>query len=106
MYTLWPLLSISTIEKIEAKINNSTELCTTGAMLPNFETAATKAQRFLRHFIHKVTLVLPDLFKDYILTKAMPMHMRMHRDAPFIPALPTGRFNKYLLLDHGRASPS
>ena len=64
--------------------------------LPNFETATTKAQRFLRRFIDKVILVLLELFEDYILTEAMPMYLRMHRHAPFIPSLPTGRFNKYI----------
>lgn len=104
MYVVWPVLSISTITKIEAKnrqlhriIYNWWDASTQEvASLPDFETAETKAQRFLRRFIDKVSLVLPDLFEDYILTKAMPMYMRMHLEMPFIPALPVGRFNKHV----------
>lgn len=104
MYLIWPLLSTTTIGKIEAKNRQlyrvvhhwwdarNQEITS----LPNFETLTTKAQRFLRRFLDKITIVLPELFDDYILAKAMPMYMRMHRNAPFIPALPVGRFNKYV----------
>ena len=64
--------------------------------LSDFETAETKAQRFLRRFIDKISLVLPDLFEDYILNKPMPMYIRMHLETPFITAFPVGRFNKHV----------
>ena len=104
MYAVWPLLSITTTAKIEAKNRQLYRLIYNWwdatnqevSSLSDFEAAETKAQRFLRRFIDKIGLVLPDLFEDYILIKTMPMYMRMHLEAPFIPALPVGRFNKHV----------
>ena len=102
IYTIWPFLSISTIETIEASnrkiyrlINNWWDARNEEVRwFPTFQTAATRAQRFLRRFIDKATAVSPELFENYILTKSMPMYLRMHlEDDPFIAALPRGRPN-------------
>ena len=59
--------------------------------------AETKAQCFLRFFIDKAIATSPELFDDYILSKAMPMYLQLHVAGPsFIDALPRGRFNKYV----------
>ena len=104
IYVVWPLLSTTTIERIEAKhrrlyrlVHNWWDATNHEATsLPGFETAETKAQRFLRRFLDKVVVVLPELFEDYTLSKAMPMYLRMHIEKSFIDALPCGRFNKYV----------
>ena len=36
--------------------------------LPNYQTAESKAQRFLRRFIDKTGVVSPELFEDYTLS--------------------------------------
>ena len=77
MYAVWPLLSISSIEKIEAKnrqlsrlIHNWWDATNDGIRwLPNYETAEPKAQRFLRRFIDKSEMISPELLEDYILGK-------------------------------------
>ena len=104
IYVVWPLLSTTTIERIEAMHRrlyrlvhnwwNATNHEVTS--LPGFETAETNTQRFLRHFIDKVVVVLPELFEYYTLSKAMPMYLRMHIEESFIDAFPCGRFNKYV----------
>jgi hypothetical protein len=75
------MLSISSIEKIEAQNRQLSRLihnCWDATndevrWLPNYETAESKAQRFLRRFIDKSEMISPELFEDYILGKAMPM---------------------------------
>ena len=68
-----------------------------GRWFPNFQTAETKAQRFSRLFIDKAIATSPELFDDYILSKAMPMYLQLHvTGLSFIDALPRGRFNKYV----------
>ncbi|CAF3067517.1 unnamed protein product [Rotaria sp. Silwood2] len=65
--------------------------------LPAFQTAATRAQRFLRRFIDKARTISPELFEFYILSKAMPMYLQMHiEETPFIDALRRGRPNSYI----------
>ena len=67
---------------------------------PNFQTAETKAQRFLRLFIDKAIATSPEVFDDYILSKAMPMYLHLHVTGPsFIDALPRGIFKKYYVSD-------
>ena len=59
--------------------------------LPGFEIASTRTQRFLRRFINKAKPISPELFEHYILTKDMPMYLRMHMEEDhFIDALPHG----------------
>ena len=105
MYAVWPMLSISSIEKIEAENRQLSPLihnwwdATNDEVrwLPNYETAESKAQRSLRRFIDKSETISPELFEDYILGKAMPMYLRMHiEEEAFIGALPRGRFHSYL----------
>jgi hypothetical protein len=105
IYVVCAMLSISSIEKIEAKNRQLSRLihnwwdATNDEVrwLPNYETAESKAQRFLRRFLDKAATISPELFEDYILSKAMPMYLRMHIDEqPLIDALPRGRFNKYI----------
>ena len=105
IYAVWPMLSISSIEKIEAKnrqlsrlIHNRWDATNDEVRwLPNYETAGSKAQHFLRRFLNKAAMISHELFEDYILSKAMPMYLRMHIDEqPFIDALPRGRFNRYI----------
>ena len=104
IYAVWPMSSISSIEKIEAKNRELSRLihnwwdATHDEMrwLPNYETAESKAQRFLRRFIDKSETISSELFEDYILGKAMPMYLRIHiKEEAFIDALPRGRLNKY-----------
>ena len=99
------MLSISSIEKIEAKNRQLARLiynwwdATNDEVrwLPNYETAESKAQRFLRRFLHKAARISSELFEDYIPSKAMPMYLRMHIDEqPLIDALPRGRFSNYI----------
>ena len=103
MYVVWPMLSLSSIEKIEAKNRQLSRLIHNWwdaindevRWLPNYETAESKVQRFLRRFIDKSETISPELFEDYILDKAMLMYLRMHIDEQLlIDALPRGRFNK------------
>ena len=105
IYVIWPMLSVSSIEKIEAKNRQLSRLihnwwdATNDEVqwLPNYETAESKAQRFLRRFLDKAATISSELFEDYILSQSMPMYLRMHIDEqPFIDALPRGRFNKYI----------
>ena len=105
IYVVWPMLSISSTEKIEAKNRQLSRLIHNWwnanndevRWLPNYQTAESKAQRFLRRFIDKAATISSELYEDYILSKAMPMYLRMHVDEqPFIDALPQGRFNKYI----------
>ena len=86
IYAVWPMLSVSSIETIEAKNRQLSRLihnwwdATNDEVrwLLNYETAESKAQRFLRRFIDKSETIAPELFEDYILGKAMPMYLRMH----------------------------
>jgi hypothetical protein len=105
IYGVWPLLSISSIEKIEAKNRQLSRLIHNWSdatndevrWLPNYKTAESKAQRFLRRFIDKAEKISPELFEDCILSKAMPIYLRMHiEEEAFINAVPRGRFNKYI----------
>ena len=106
MYAVWPMLSISSIEKIEAKNRQLSRLihnwwdATNDEVrwLPNYQAAESKAQRFLRRFIGKAEKISPELFEGCILSKAMPMYLRiMHIDEKAsIDALPRGRFNRYI----------
>ena len=105
IYVVWPMLSISSIEKIEAKNRQLSRLthnwwdATNDEVrwLPNYETTESKAQRFLRRFLDKAATISSELFENYILSKAMPMYLRMHIDEqPLINAFPRGRFNKYI----------
>ena len=105
IYAVWPLLSNSSIEKIEAKnrqvqrlLQNWSDATTDEVRwFPNFQTVETKAHRFLRLFIDKAFATSPELFDDYILSKAMPIYLQFHVTGPsFIDALPRGRFNKYV----------
>jgi hypothetical protein len=102
IYVVWPMLSHSSIEKIVAKNRQLSRLihnwwdATNDEVrwLPSYETAESKAQRFLRRFIDKSETISPELFEDYILGKAMPIYLRMHIDEqPFSNALPRGRLN-------------
>jgi hypothetical protein len=71
---------------------------------PNYETAESKAQLFIRLFIDKAMIVSLELFEDYSLGKAMTMYLRMHiEEEAFIDALPRGRFNRYV---HQWVNPS
>ena len=105
MYAVWPMLSISSIEKIEAKNRQLSRLihnwwdATNDEVrwLPNYQAAESKAQWFLRRFIDKAEKISPELFEDCILSKAMPMYLRMHiEEEAFVDALPRGRFNRYI----------
>ena len=105
MYAVRPMLSMSSIEKIEAKNRQLSRLihnwwdATNDEVrwLPNYQAAESKAQRFLRRFIDKAEKISSELFEDCILSKAMPMYLRMHIDEEaFIHALPRGRFNRYI----------
>jgi hypothetical protein len=105
LYIIWPLLSISIIKRIEATNRQIYRLIYNWwdarnvevQWLPTFQPAATRAQTFLRRFIDKVTTVSPELFEHYILTKSMPMYLRMHmHENRFIAGLPCGRPNKYI----------
>ena len=85
IYVVWPILSISSIEKIEAKNQqlsrrnhnwwdaNNDEV----RWLTNYETTESKAHRFLRRFLDKAATISSELFEDYILSEAMPMYLRM-----------------------------
>jgi hypothetical protein len=106
LYTIWPLLSVSTIETIEAANRQIYRLIYNWWDARNdeiksllaYQTAATRAERFLRPFIDKVKTVSPELFEQYILTKVMPMYLRMHMEEDhFIDALPSGRQSNYIL---------
>jgi hypothetical protein len=105
LYTIWPLLSINTTQMIEATNRKIYRLIYNWwdarneevLWLPHYQTAATRAQRFLRRFIDKAELNSPDLFEHYILIKTMPLYLRMHLEgAHFIAALPIGRPNRYI----------
>ena len=70
MYVVWPMLSISSIGKIEAKNRQLSRLthnwwdATNDEVrwLPNYETTGSKAQRFLRRFLDKAATVSSELF--------------------------------------------
>ena len=105
IYVVWPMVSVSSIEKIEAKnrqlsrhIHNWWDATNDEVWwLPNNETAESKVKRFLSRFLDKAAPISPEPFEDYILSKAMPIYLRMHIDEqPLINALPRGRFNKYI----------
>jgi hypothetical protein len=105
IYAVWPMLSLSSIEKIKAKNRQLSRLIHNWwdatneevRWLSNYETVESKAQRFLRRFIDKSETISPELFEDYILDKAMPMYLRMHiEEQALIDALPQGRFNHYV----------
>jgi hypothetical protein len=103
IYTIWPLLSNSLIERIEASNRQILRLLynwwdarnTDLKWLPLYQTVATRAQKFLRRFLDKVSIVYPELFDSYILAKVIPLYLRMHLyETRFITALPHGRSNK------------
>ena len=105
VYAVWPTVSLSSIEKIEAKnrplsrlIHNWWDATNDEVQwLPNYETAESKAQRFLHRVLDKAATMSSEPFEDYILSKAMPMYLRMHVDEqPLINAFPRGRFNKHI----------
>ncbi|CAF2924307.1 unnamed protein product [Rotaria sp. Silwood2] len=105
IYATWPLLSNGTIAKIETKnrqiyrlIHNWWDARNDEVQrLPAFQTATSRAQRFLRRFIDKAQRLSPELFEFYILAKAMPMYLQMHfEETQFIDALPRGRPNSYI----------
>jgi len=105
IHTIWPLLSLSTIETVEATNRQIYRLIYNWwdarndevQWLPVFQPAATRAQRFLRRFLDKATTVSPEFFENYILTKAMPMYLRMHMEEEhFIAALPRSRPNNHI----------
>ena len=105
IYVVWPLLSTSCINQVEATNRQISRLIHKWfdasndevRWLPHYQTAESKAQRFLRRFIDKAESVTPELFDDYILGKAMLMYLRMHvQERPFIEALPQGRFRKHV----------
>lgn len=105
IYIVWPMLSATMIELIERKDRQLTRLthrwmdATTNEVrwLPHYQTAESKAQRFLRRFIDKAISITPELFEDYILCKAMPLYLRLHlEEERFIVDLPRGRFNHYI----------
>ena len=97
IYAIWPLLSISSIDKFEAKNRQLSRLIPNWwdaindevRWLSNYETAESKAQRFLRRFIDKSEMISPKLFEDYILGKGMSMYLRVHLEKQaLIDALP------------------
>ena len=99
------MLSISSVEIIAAKNRQLSHLihnwwhATNDEVrwLPNYETAESKAQRSLRRFIDKSETISPELFEDYILSKAMTMYLRTQiEEQALIDALPRGRFHSYL----------
>jgi len=103
IYIIWPLLSNSLVERIEASNRKILWLVynwwdarnTDLKWLPLYQTVATRAQTFLRRFLDKVSIVYPELFESYILAKAIPIYLRMHLyEKRFIIALPRGRPNK------------
>ena len=105
IYAVWPLLSNSSTEKTEAKNRQVHRLLQNWSdatndevrWFPNFQTAETKAQRFLRLFIDKAIATSPELFDEYILSVVMSMYLQLHVTGPsFIDALTRGRFNKYV----------
>ena len=105
LYVVWPLLSQSSIEQIEAKYRQLSRLthnwldATVDEVhcFPNYQTVETKAKRFLRRFLDKAFIKTPDLFNDYIISKTMPLYLRMHyQDHAFIQYLPRGRMNRYV----------
>ena len=105
LYVIWPLLSPYAIEQIEAKhrqisrlINNWFDATVDEVRcFPNYQTAETKAKRFLRRFLDKAFVSTPDLFHDYIISKTMPLYLHMHyHDDVFIQHLPRGRLNRYV----------
>ena len=62
--------------------------------LTNHEAAESEAQRFLRRFIDKSENISPELVEDYILDKAISMHLRLYiKERALIDALPWGRFS-------------
>ena len=105
IYVVWPLLSTSSTDQVEATNRQLSRLIHNWfdasndevQWLPHYLTAESNAQRFLRRFIDKSTSITPELFDDYILSKAMPMYLRMRvQDRTFIEALPKGRFRKHV----------
>ena len=105
IYVVWPLLSNSSIEQVEASNRQLSRLIHNWfdasndevRWLPHYQTAESKAQRFLRRFLDKAVCLTFELFDDYILSKAMPMYLRMHvHERKFIAALPKGRFHKHV----------
>ena len=103
IYVIWPLLARSKTDQVEATNRQVSRLIHNWLdasndevrWLPHHQTAESKAQRFLRRFIDKAVNITPELFEDYILSKAMPMFLRMHiEDGSHIVALPQGRFPK------------
>jgi hypothetical protein len=61
--------------------------------LPNYETAESKAHRFLQRFIGNAMIVSLELFEDYILSKAKAMYLQMHVEEPRIHALRRGKIH-------------
>ena len=84
------MLSLSSIKKIEAKnrqlsrrVHNWLHATNDEVRwLPHYETAESKAQRFLWRFIDRSETISPKLFEDYVLGKAVSMYLRIHSDAP------------------------
>ena len=82
IYVVWPLLSNSSIDRVEATNRQLSRLIHSWfdasndevRWLPHYQTAESKAQRFLRRFIDKVERIAFELFDDYILSEAMPMY--------------------------------
>ena len=83
IYVVWPMLSISSIEKIEARNRQLSRLIhnwwdSTNVevrWLTNYETVESKAQRFLRRFLDKAATISSELCEDYMLSKAIPMYL-------------------------------
>ena len=80
---VWPMLSLSSIEKIDAKNRQLSRLIHNWwdanndevQWLRNYEIAESKAQRFLRRSIDESETISPKFFEDFIRGKAMPMYM-------------------------------
>ena len=105
IYVVWALLSNSSIDQVEATNRQRSRLIHNWfdasndevRWLRHYQTAESEAQRFLRRFICKAERIAFELFDDYILSKAMPMYLRMHvQERTFIDAPPKGRFRRHV----------
>ena len=105
IHAVWLHLPISSIEKIEAKnrqLSRVTHNCWDAnneevRWLPNYETAESKAQCFVRRSIDESGTISSGLFEKYILGKVILMYLRMHiEEQPYIHALPRERFIHYV----------
>ena len=58
---------------------------------------ATRAHRYSRHFLNKVSQVSPDLFEHYTLTKFMSLDLHSHLSGlSCIPTLPRSCPDKHI----------